>query len=107
MTMKLSGSNLLVSGTSSVLLPNAQICQQGSVMGPGGGGFTNISSYMETAILNGAINMLHNLVLLVNQCLPLVMVSNASFMLYWPLELHILLPTGCICGDYGYVGSTL
>ena len=30
--------------------------------GPGGGGFTNISSYIKTAILNGAINMLHNLV---------------------------------------------
>ena len=79
-TMKLSGRNLLVSDTSSVLLPNAQIRQQGSVMGPVGGGFTNISSYMETAILNGAINMLHNLVLLANHCLPLVMVSNASFM---------------------------
>ena len=44
------------------------------------GGFTNISSYMKTAILNGASNMLHNLVLLANHCLPLVMVSNASFM---------------------------
>ena len=30
--------------------------------GPGVGGFTNISSYMKTAILNGAINILHNLV---------------------------------------------
>ena len=49
-------------------------------MGPVGGGFTNISSYMKTAILNGTINMLHNLVLLANHCLPLVMVSNASFM---------------------------
>ena len=49
-------------------------------MGPVGVGFTNISSYMKTAILNGAINMLHNLVLLAKHCLPLVMVSNASFM---------------------------
>ena len=32
-TMKLSGRNLLVSGTSSLLLPNAQISQRGSVMG--------------------------------------------------------------------------
>ena len=79
MTMKLSGRNLLVSGTPSVLLPNAQIRQQGSVMGPVGAVFTNIS-YMKTAILNGAINMLHNLVLLANLCLPLVMVSTASFM---------------------------
>ena len=84
---------------------------------------------METAILNGAINMLHNLIILANHCLPLFMVSNASFMrrngvvlcsvdgirhsgrmvkpLYCPLELHILLPTGCICCDYGYGGSTL
>ena len=29
---------------------------------------------------NGAISMLHNLVLLANHCLPLVMVSNASSM---------------------------
>ena len=28
-TMELSGRNLLVSGTLSVLLPNAQICRQG------------------------------------------------------------------------------
>ena len=35
---------------------------------------------METTILNGAINMLHNLVLLANHCLPLIMVSKASFM---------------------------
>ena len=48
--------------------------------GPVGGGLTNISSYMETAILNGAINILHNLVLLANHCLSLVMVSNASSM---------------------------
>ena len=79
-TMKLSGRNLLASGTSSVLLPNAQICQQGSVRGPVGGGLTSVSSYMETAILNGAISMLHNLVLLANHCLPLVMVSNACCM---------------------------
>ena len=50
------------------------------VLWAGGAAFTNISSYMETAILNGAINMLHNLVLLANHCFPLVMVSNASFM---------------------------
>ena len=49
-------------------------------MGPVGGGLTYISAYMETAILNGAINMLHNLVFLANHCLPLVMVSNTSFM---------------------------
>ena len=36
-TMKLSGRNLLVSGTSPVLLPNAQIRQQGNVMGQVGG----------------------------------------------------------------------
>ena len=80
MAMKLSGRNLMVSGTSSVLLPNSQICQQGSVMGPVWGGFTSVSSYMETAIINGAISMLHNLVLLANHCLPLVMVSNPSGM---------------------------
>ena len=78
--MKLSGRNLLVSGTSSVLLPNAQTCQQGRVLGPEGSGFTSTSSYMQTAIINGAIGMLHNLVLLANNCLSLVMVSNASWM---------------------------
>ena len=78
--MKLSGRNLLVSGTSSVLLPNAQICQQGRVVGPVGGGVTSTSSYMQTAIINGDISMLHNLVLLANHCLPLVMVPNASCM---------------------------
>ena len=35
---------------------------------------------METAILNGSISMLHNLVLLANHWLPLDMVSKASFM---------------------------
>ena len=48
--------------------------------GPGGGGFTSMSSYMQTAIINGAISKLHNLVLLANHCLPLVIVSNASCM---------------------------
>ena len=38
------------------------------------------SSYVQTATLNGAIAILHNLVLLGNHCLPLVMVSNASRM---------------------------
>ena len=45
-----------------------------------GGGFTIVSSYMETAIINGAIRMLQNLVLLANHCLQLDMVSNASCM---------------------------
>ena len=48
--------------------------------GPGGGGFTSVSSYMESAIINGAIRMLHNLVLLPNHYLPLVLLSNASCM---------------------------
>ena len=39
-----------------------------------------MSSYMQTAIINGAISILPNLVLLANHCLPLVMVSNASCM---------------------------
>ena len=62
--MKLSGRNLLVSGTSSVLLPNAQTCKQGKVSVPDGSGFTSILSYLRTAILYGAINMLHTIVLL-------------------------------------------
>ena len=81
MTMKLSGRNLLVSGTLSVLLPNAQTCKQGKVSGPEGSGFTSTSSYLQTAIINGAIGMLKYLLLLANHCLlPLVMVSNASCM---------------------------
>ena len=48
--------------------------------GPGRGGFTSMSSYMQTAVINGAIIMLHNPVLLANHCLPLAMVSNASCM---------------------------
>ena len=38
------------------------------------------SSYVQTATLNGAIGILHNLVLLGNHRVPLVMVSNASRM---------------------------
>ena len=44
------------------------------------GGFTSVLSFLETAIKNGVICMLHNLVLLANHCMPLVMVTNASFM---------------------------
>ena len=73
--------------------------------------------------------MLHNLVLLANHCLPLVMVSNASFMrrsgVVWcsvdgirhsgrhgeaallPVGVAHPLATGYICADYGYVGPTL
>ena len=48
--------------------------------GPGGGGFTSMSTYMQTDIINGAISLLHNLVLLADHCLPIVMLSNASCM---------------------------
>ena len=73
--------------------------------------------------------MLHNLVLLANHWLPLVMVSNASFMRRSGVVLcsvdgirrsgrhgeAALLPFGdsqplahwLICGDYRYVGSTV
>ena len=125
-TMKLSGRNILVSGTSSVLLPNWQTCKQGKVSGPEGSGFTSTSSNLQTAIIIGAIGMLHNLVLLANHlswyqthlaCVAVVsscvvwmvfvVVVDMVKPLYCPLEIHIVLPTGCICGDYGYVGLTL
>ena len=48
--------------------------------GPGRGWLHQHIILHQTAILNGAINMLHNHVLLANHCLPLVMVSNASTM---------------------------
>ena len=54
--------------------------KQGRVLGREGRGFTSKSSFMQTVILNSAISMLDNLVLLANHCLPLVMVSNASCM---------------------------
>ena len=52
----------------------ADLSTRKSVLGPVEGGFTSISYYLQTTIINGAISMLHNLALLANHCLPLVMI---------------------------------
>ena len=80
--MKLSGRNLLVSGTSSVLLPNAQICRQGKCYGPARGWLHQHTILFANRypIRYHQKHVTQSRIAFANHCLPLSMVQSATYM---------------------------